>query len=443
MAPHSSTLAWKIPWTEEPGGLQSMGLQRVRHDWATALHFLMAGYSKCSHGPAAGVWPGRLLEMQAPRLQAALPTRNLHLNKVPRWLVGTSKSETPSHQVSRQMMSRDERSYWEDSIPHASTFCVIWLKSWRKHRRIVMGWSGREGQRNEHRSIVQLPLTDNASVARGGGLWLKARGQARPAEPGTCEASRSADMARRSREPVGLLGRAGCDPFLLSAFMKTFLEDRVSGIDVKLLFVSKSHVPTLSCFPENMANVSDGGSGWMPPCAHRFHLPLSGMAHRHAKEQTSSHLQFLRKFSQFWVYNSLYHRWAPPQWKVARSNVDSVWRRPGRKWRSQVSFDSGALKCPSHWNKEEFTYVSSRKMRSPPTSGRMSPRWHVHHLLTSALKPFPPGLLFGFSFGLAHGQREWLWQQKQMDPRDVWSYIFLHVFPFYNATSFNGVMNEG
>ena len=32
MAPHSSTLAWKISWTEEPGGLQSMGLQRVGHD---------------------------------------------------------------------------------------------------------------------------------------------------------------------------------------------------------------------------------------------------------------------------------------------------------------------------------------------------------------------------------------------------------------------------
>ena len=35
--PHSSTLAWKIPWTEEPGGLQSMGSLRVRHDWATSL----------------------------------------------------------------------------------------------------------------------------------------------------------------------------------------------------------------------------------------------------------------------------------------------------------------------------------------------------------------------------------------------------------------------
>ena len=32
MATHSSILAWKIPWTEEPGRLQSMGLQRIRHD---------------------------------------------------------------------------------------------------------------------------------------------------------------------------------------------------------------------------------------------------------------------------------------------------------------------------------------------------------------------------------------------------------------------------
>ena len=37
MAPHSSTLAWKIPWAEEPGRLQSMGSLRVGHDWATSL----------------------------------------------------------------------------------------------------------------------------------------------------------------------------------------------------------------------------------------------------------------------------------------------------------------------------------------------------------------------------------------------------------------------
>ena len=38
MAPHSSTLAWKIPWIEEPGGLPSMGSHRVRSDLAAAAH---------------------------------------------------------------------------------------------------------------------------------------------------------------------------------------------------------------------------------------------------------------------------------------------------------------------------------------------------------------------------------------------------------------------
>ena len=37
LAHHSSTLAWKIPWMEEPGALQSMGLRRVRHNWASSL----------------------------------------------------------------------------------------------------------------------------------------------------------------------------------------------------------------------------------------------------------------------------------------------------------------------------------------------------------------------------------------------------------------------
>ena len=43
MAPHSSTLAWKIPWTEEPGGPQSTGLLRVRQDSATSLSCIGEG----------------------------------------------------------------------------------------------------------------------------------------------------------------------------------------------------------------------------------------------------------------------------------------------------------------------------------------------------------------------------------------------------------------
>ena len=49
MAPHSSTLAWKIPWMEEPGRLQSMGSLRVGRDWATSLSCLGEGNGNPLH----------------------------------------------------------------------------------------------------------------------------------------------------------------------------------------------------------------------------------------------------------------------------------------------------------------------------------------------------------------------------------------------------------
>ena len=74
MAPHSSTLAWKIPWTEEPGRLQSMGLLRVGQDRATSLslftfHFHALEKEMATHSsvlawriPGTGE-PGGLLSM--------------------------------------------------------------------------------------------------------------------------------------------------------------------------------------------------------------------------------------------------------------------------------------------------------------------------------------------------------------------------------------------
>ena len=71
VALHSSTLAWKIPWTEEPGGLQSMGSLRVGHDWATSFtfHFHALEKEMATHSsvlawriPGTGE-PGGLLSM--------------------------------------------------------------------------------------------------------------------------------------------------------------------------------------------------------------------------------------------------------------------------------------------------------------------------------------------------------------------------------------------
>jgi len=46
MASHSSILAWRIPWTEEPGRLKSIGLQRVGHEWSALAHTSLAFLAK-------------------------------------------------------------------------------------------------------------------------------------------------------------------------------------------------------------------------------------------------------------------------------------------------------------------------------------------------------------------------------------------------------------
>ena len=58
MAPHSSTLAWKIPWAEEPGRLQSMGSLRVRHDWTTSLSLFTLMHWRRKWQPTPVFLPG-------------------------------------------------------------------------------------------------------------------------------------------------------------------------------------------------------------------------------------------------------------------------------------------------------------------------------------------------------------------------------------------------
>ena len=58
MAPHSGTLAWKTPWTEEPGRLQSMGSLRVRHDRATSLSLFTFMHWRRKWKPTPAFLPG-------------------------------------------------------------------------------------------------------------------------------------------------------------------------------------------------------------------------------------------------------------------------------------------------------------------------------------------------------------------------------------------------
>ena len=59
MAPHSSTLAWEIPWTEEPGRLQSMGSLRVGHYWATSLSLFTFMHWRRKLQPTPILLPGK------------------------------------------------------------------------------------------------------------------------------------------------------------------------------------------------------------------------------------------------------------------------------------------------------------------------------------------------------------------------------------------------
>ena len=64
MATHSSIFAWRIPWAEEPGGLQFIGLQRVRHDWAH-MYYLSSNERKMRGRPSSSyLYPQTLILIQ-------------------------------------------------------------------------------------------------------------------------------------------------------------------------------------------------------------------------------------------------------------------------------------------------------------------------------------------------------------------------------------------
>ena len=75
MAPHSNTLAWKIPWMEEPGRLQSMGSLRVGHDWATTLSLITIMHWRRKWQSTPVFWPG---ESQGWGEPGGLPSMGSH-----------------------------------------------------------------------------------------------------------------------------------------------------------------------------------------------------------------------------------------------------------------------------------------------------------------------------------------------------------------------------
>ena len=99
MAPHSGTLAWKIPWTEEPGGLQSMGSLGVGHDWATSLSLFTFMHWRRKWQPTPVFLPG---ESQGRRsLVGGCLWGRIELTRL-KWLSSSSSSSSRNeiHEVS-------------------------------------------------------------------------------------------------------------------------------------------------------------------------------------------------------------------------------------------------------------------------------------------------------------------------------------------------------
>ena len=112
MATHSSTLAWKIPWTEEPGGLQSMGLLKVEHYWVTSRSLFTFIHWRRKWQPTPVFLPG---ESQG---QGSLV--GCHL-----W--GHTESDTTD--VQQQQQQQQQAAFWFPSWPSINSETPRCLKT--------------------------------------------------------------------------------------------------------------------------------------------------------------------------------------------------------------------------------------------------------------------------------------------------------------------------
>ena len=136
MATHSSTLAWQIPWTEEPGRLQSMGSLGVGHDWATSLLLFTFMHWRGKWQPtpvflpggSQGWEPGGLLSMGSHRVghnwsNLAAAAGNLRI-RASRWLRGKESASLYQEDPLEKEITMTPVSLPEKS--HGQRSCTPW-----------------------------------------------------------------------------------------------------------------------------------------------------------------------------------------------------------------------------------------------------------------------------------------------------------------------------
>ena len=140
MAPHSSTLVWKTPWTEEPGGLQSMGSRRVGHDWVTSLSLFTFMYWRRKWQPTPVFLPGesqRRESLVGCRLWGhtesdmtvllAIATKMLLWNKL-MWLCSLKDINIPTNGLSLNFLPCKSGDKKKNFSLQSETFYKVWVQ---------------------------------------------------------------------------------------------------------------------------------------------------------------------------------------------------------------------------------------------------------------------------------------------------------------------------
>ena len=135
MAPHSSILAWKIPWMEEPGRLQSMGSLRVGHNWATSLSLSLSCIGEGNGNPLQcsclenprdrGVWWAAVCGVAQSRTRL-------------KWL-SSSSNPTPFHPL---CFRHDENKLNKELFLFCSIIGVIMKSRGKFILKFIRYWSG-------------------------------------------------------------------------------------------------------------------------------------------------------------------------------------------------------------------------------------------------------------------------------------------------------------
>ena len=122
MSTHSSILAWRIPWTEEPGRWQSVGLQRVQHDWATTIHSQEYGkgipscswyliQSRVSSGWLRAIFDSKFAQEELSTNTTSLSTPYHHN------LLGTTLEKCRVRRNNCSPSQRGNHNTWRDDVP--------------------------------------------------------------------------------------------------------------------------------------------------------------------------------------------------------------------------------------------------------------------------------------------------------------------------------------